>query len=38
MSGRILGRYTSARARPAFQERLEYFGLLGAWMEALQRV
>jgi pilus assembly protein CpaF len=38
MSGRILGRYTSARVRPAFQERLDYFGLLGAWMEALQRV
>lgn len=35
-SGRIFGRWTSPGVRPGFAERLAFFGLLDAWMRALQ--
>ena len=34
--GRIQGRWISPGIRPAFSDRLEYFGLLSAWMAALE--
>ncbi len=34
--GRIQGRWVTPGARPGFQDRLEYFGLGHAWMQALQ--
>jgi pilus assembly protein CpaF len=36
LRGRIIGRYACPRLRPGFKDRLEYFGLFDAWMEALQ--
>jgi pilus assembly protein CpaF len=33
-SGRIIGHYRTAGARPSFAERLVYFGLENAWMDA----
>ena len=35
-SGRIQGRWVTPRMRPTFHERLSYYGLLEAWMRALQ--
>jgi pilus assembly protein CpaF len=35
-TGRIRGRYVSPRVQPRFKDRLAYFGLFDAWMEALQ--
>ncbi|HEY8614000.1 MAG TPA: ATPase, T2SS/T4P/T4SS family, partial [Roseomonas sp.] len=35
-AGRIIGRWATPRLRPSFQDRLEYFGLAEAWMQALQ--
>jgi pilus assembly protein CpaF len=35
-SGRVLGRYVTPRIRPSFADRLRYFGLEDAWMEALR--
>lgn len=35
-TGRVLGRYSTPRLRPGFLDRLRYFGLDQAWMEALQ--
>lgn len=35
-NGRLLGRYTSPRTRPAFSEKLRYYGLERSWMDALQ--
>ncbi|MCB4824765.1 CpaF family protein [Roseicella aerolata] len=32
--GKIQGRWETSGARPSFVDRLEYFGLLGAWLEA----
>ncbi|HWL80336.1 MAG TPA: CpaF family protein [Roseomonas sp.] len=37
-SGRLLGRYTSPRTRPAFSEKLRYYGLERVWMDALQEL
>jgi pilus assembly protein CpaF len=34
-SGRIRGRWVTPGVRPGFQDRLEYFGLAHAWMQAL---
>ncbi len=34
-AGRVLGRYITPRLRPGFADRLEYFGLDRAWMDAL---
>jgi pilus assembly protein CpaF len=34
--GRITGRWTSPATRPGFLDRLEYFGLGEAWMQAVQ--
>jgi pilus assembly protein CpaF len=34
--GRIVGRYRSGGMRPKFLERLEYFGMDRAWMQAVQ--
>jgi pilus assembly protein CpaF len=34
--GRLQGRWVSPGIRPAFSDRLEYFGLLPAWMAALE--
>jgi pilus assembly protein CpaF len=34
--GRILGRWVSPGVRPGFADRLSFFGLLDAWMRALQ--
>jgi len=36
-AGKILGRYEVSRIRPVFFEKLEYFELLTAWGEALDR-
>jgi pilus assembly protein CpaF len=36
--GRIIGRFRSPRMRPSFLDRLQYFGLDRAWMEALQSI
>lgn len=35
-TGRIYGRWDSPGMRPAFSDRLAYFGLLDAWIRALQ--
>jgi pilus assembly protein CpaF len=35
-NGRFMSRYHVSRTRPAAQARLAYFGLDGAWMEALE--
>ena len=35
-SGKIIGRYITPRIRPSFSERLRYFGLEEAWIEALR--
>jgi pilus assembly protein CpaF len=35
-TGKIVGHYRSAVARPSFETRLSYFGLENAWMEAIQ--
>ncbi|HEX3403174.1 MAG TPA: CpaF family protein [Acetobacteraceae bacterium] len=35
-SGKIVGHYRTALARPSFETRLTYFGLEKAWMEAAQ--
>ena len=35
-NGTIVGKYTTAGARPSFSTRLSYFGLENAWMDALQ--
>ncbi|MBX6740661.1 MAG: CpaF family protein [Acetobacteraceae bacterium] len=35
-TGRVLGRYVTPKLRPSFIDRLRYFGLDQAWMEALQ--
>ena len=35
-SGRIVGRYVTPRLRPGFIDRLRYFGVDHAWLEALQ--
>ena len=35
-TGRIVGHYHTAGARPSFATRLTYFGLENAWMDALQ--
>ena len=35
-SGRIRGRWTTPGMRPAFIDRLQYFGLAEAWMRAIQ--
>jgi pilus assembly protein CpaF len=35
-SGKIIGRYRTAGARPSFAARLSYFGLENAWMDAFQ--
>ncbi|MBU8537355.1 CpaF family protein [Falsiroseomonas tokyonensis] len=35
-NGRIRGRWVSPGIRPAFADRLEYFGLLSAWMAATE--
>jgi len=37
-TGRLITRYSSGRLRPGFAERLEYYGLERAWMEALQAI
>ncbi|KAA2211307.1 CpaF family protein [Teichococcus oryzae] len=37
-SGQLVGRYTSPRTRPAFSEKLRYFGLERVWMDALQEL
>jgi pilus assembly protein CpaF len=34
--GRIQGSWVSPKVRPGFWDRLEYFGLANAWMQALQ--
>ncbi len=34
--GRLVGHYTSTRARPAFVNRLQYFGVERDWMAALE--
>jgi pilus assembly protein CpaF len=36
-AGKILGRYEVSRIRPVFFEKLEYFELLTAWGETLDR-
>jgi pilus assembly protein CpaF len=36
-AGRLKGRYVTPRVRPGFSDRLQYFGLERAWMEALQQ-
>jgi pilus assembly protein CpaF len=35
-NGRIMGRWVTPAIRPAFLERLEYFGFADAWMRAVQ--
>jgi pilus assembly protein CpaF len=35
-TGRIRGRWVTPGVRPGFIDRLEYFGLAHAWMQALQ--
>ena len=35
-SGAVLGKYTSPKLRPMFNERLQYYGYDRAWAEALQ--
>jgi pilus assembly protein CpaF len=35
-AGRIVGRWNPGGMRPSFQDRLNYFGLLDAWMQAMQ--
>ena len=35
-TGRIRGRWIASGIRPAFSDRLEYFGLLPAWMAAIE--
>ncbi len=35
-NGRLVGHYTTARARPGFADRLQYFGVERAWMAALE--
>jgi pilus assembly protein CpaF len=37
-TGRLLGHYISGRTRPVFSEKLRYFGLERAWMDALQEL
>ncbi|MFH5925634.1 CpaF family protein [Roseomonas xinghualingensis] len=37
-TGRLLGRYVSSRTRPSFSEKLRYFGLERAWMDAVQEL
>lgn len=37
-NGQLLGHYTSPRTRPAFSEKLRYFGLERSWMDALQEL
>jgi len=34
--GKVKGSWVSPRVRPGFYDRLEYFGLANAWMQALQ--
>ncbi len=34
--GRIFGRYRASKARPAFQSRLDYFGLADAWKQVME--
>ena len=34
--GTVRGGYRTSRARPAFSDRLSYFGLEQAWMDALE--
>jgi pilus assembly protein CpaF len=36
--GRIVGKYNSLHAAPAFLDRLQYFGLDRAWNDALQEI
>ena len=35
-AGRIHGRWVASGIRPSFSDRLEYFGLMPAWMAALE--
>ncbi|MBI0539270.1 CpaF family protein [Roseomonas sp. KE2513] len=37
-NGGLLGRYVSSRTRPGFSEKLRYFGLERAWMDAVQEL
>jgi len=37
-TGRLVGRYEVSRIRSSFSERLQYFGLERAWMQALEDV
>lgn len=36
--GRIIGRYRASKARPSFQERIDYFGLAEAWKQVMESV
>jgi pilus assembly protein CpaF len=37
-NGNLLGHYMSPRTRPSFSEKLRYYGLERAWMDALQEM